>query len=360
MAATCAGGIAGAPCGANRTLQSNKNKAPVYTIDVFKRGNPADSLALTDNVYDLNGQINGMAREILGSDIYLNNPDGNLDLSVIPGPFAAGYPIPAPGGNQPRSENDRESPATDCNGNGVRDSLDIATGFSTDCNGNGVPDSCEEDCNHNGIADLCDLASGFSLDANGNYRPDECDPPNDLCSNAITVPNGSTSYSNIGAMTDGTNVCSEIGSDIWFKYTATCTNTLTISLCSSNFDTIISVYNGTACPAKSVVTCDDDSCGIAGGSTVSFFTSAGQVYKIQIGGYEDAQGSGVMQITCGLPCPGDVTGNGVVNVDDLLGIINHWGPCPPPCPYDIAPAGGNGTVNVDDLLSVINHWGPCP
>jgi len=31
----------------------------------------------------------------------------------------------------------------DCNGNGIPDSLDIASGFSTDVNGNGIPDECE-------------------------------------------------------------------------------------------------------------------------------------------------------------------------------------------------------------------------
>jgi hypothetical protein len=62
-------------------------------------------------------------------------------------------------------------------------------------------------------------------------------------------------------------------------------------------------------------------------------------------------------------CPPDVTGNGVVNIDDLLAVINAWGPCPAPpapCPADIAPPGGNGTVNIDDLLAVINGWGACP
>jgi len=59
--------------------------------------------------------------------------------------------------------------------------------------------------------------------------------------------------------------------------------------------------------------------------------------------------------------PGDVNNSGIVNVDDLLAVINGWGPCPPPapgnCTADIAPApAGNGTVNVDDLLLVINNW----
>src|SRR5688572_24977384 len=34
--------------------------------------------------------------------------------------------------------------------------------------------------------------------------------------------------------------------------------------------------------------------------------------------------------------------------------------CPADCPEDIAPQGGDGTVNVDDLLLVIDNWGQCP
>jgi hypothetical protein len=51
---------------------------------------------------------------------------------------------------------------------------------------------------------------------------------------------------------------------------------------------------------------------------------------------------------------GDTTGDGRVNIDDLLSVIAHWGPCPAPCPTD---TDHNGTVNIDDLLMVINHWG---
>lgn len=58
------------------------------------------------------------------------------------------------------------------------------------------------------------------------------------------------------------------------------------------------------------------------------------------------------------PCPADVNGNSVVNVDDLLAVINGWGPNGGPA--DCAPPGGNGVINVDDLLTVINAWGSCP
>src|SRR5262245_4725388 len=65
-------------------------------------------------------------------------------------------------------------------------------------------------------------------------------------------------------------------------------------------------------------------------------------------------------------CQADIqpvpNGDGLVNVDDLLFVISHWGACPippAPCPADIAPQGGDGVVNVDDLLTVINGWGVC-
>lgn len=54
----------------------------------------------------------------------------------------------------------------DCNGNGVADSLDLASGWSIDCNGNGIPDECDIsseshlDCNGNGVLDSCELVLG--------------------------------------------------------------------------------------------------------------------------------------------------------------------------------------------------------
>jgi hypothetical protein len=61
--------------------------------------------------------------------------------------------------------------------------------------------------------------------------------------------------------------------------------------------------------------------------------------------------------------PADITGDGQVNIDDLLRVINNWGACAAQpdttgCPADIAPVpAGNGVVNIDDLLFVINNWG---
>jgi len=64
-------------------------------------------------------------------------------------------------------------------------------------------------------------------------------------------------------------------------------------------------------------------------------------------------------------CPADISpvgppvGNGLVNVDDLLAVINNWGDAGLPglTPGDV---DFNGVVNVDDVLTVINAWGVCP
>ncbi|MFH0983682.1 MAG: hypothetical protein V2A79_19380 [Planctomycetota bacterium] len=76
---------------------------------------------------------------------------------------------------------------TDCNGNGIADSEDIAHGTSEDCDSNGTPDECQPDCNSNGAADTCDLTAGTSVDCQLNNTPDECELTGNDC-NANSVP----------------------------------------------------------------------------------------------------------------------------------------------------------------------------
>ena len=63
-----------------------------------------------------------------------------------------------------------------------------------------------------------------------------------------------------------------------------------------------------------------------------------------------------------LACVADIApadgGDGQVNVQDLLAVINAWGPCAN-CVEDFLPTGGDGSVNVTELLAVINNWGTC-
>ncbi|MCH2149342.1 MAG: right-handed parallel beta-helix repeat-containing protein [Phycisphaerales bacterium] len=64
----------------------------------------------------------------------------------------------------------------------------------------------------------------------------------------------------------------------------------------------------------------------------------------QIDGPTDLDGTNVITDACPADCEGDVTGDGDVNVTDLLAVIGSWGD-----PYDVS-----------DLLAVIGGWGECP
>ena len=53
-------------------------------------------------------------------------------------------------------------------------------------------------------------------------------------------------------------------------------------------------------------------------------------------------------------CIADVTGDALVNVNDLLTVIDQWGTS-----NDMADVNDDGIVDVTDLLEVIGNWGPC-
>jgi hypothetical protein len=54
--------------------------------------------------------------------------------------------------------------------------------------------------------------------------------------------------------------------------------------------------------------------------------------------------------------PGDLDGDGDVDVFDLLALLGVWGPCPDAsdCPADL---DGSGAVDVFDLLILLGNWG---
>ena len=55
------------------------------------------------------------------------------------------------------------------------------------------------------------------------------------------------------------------------------------------------------------------------------------------------------------PCQGDLTGDGLVNVNDLLQVITAWGG-----PGPAGDANHDGVVDVNDMLLIIVSWGACP
>jgi hypothetical protein len=139
-------------------------------------------------------------------------------------------------------------------------------------------------------------------------------PPNDFCDDAVPLPNGTIAFSNVGAQfqpdgPDEPEMCdfngsSQIGSDIWYRYTATCTGDLFIDTCSNTFfDSKIAVYPGcTSCPPLvEPLACSDDApfCGPFGEQArVDLPVTQGQCYTVRVGGFLGDQGPGVMRVSC--------------------------------------------------------------
>ena len=128
-----------------------------------------------------------------------------------------------------------------------------------------------------------------------------CSPPltNDLCPNAISVGNGLTAFSTIGATGTDISSCGTNDSrDVWFVYAATCFGSVTVSTCGmANFNTTISIWN--ACPTGGIQqVCNDDGPGCGLTSTVTFAAFPGTSYWIRLAGVNASVGSGTLGIFC--------------------------------------------------------------
>jgi hypothetical protein len=182
-------------------------------------------------------------------------------------------------------------------------------------------------------------------------------PANDACASATPVSDGTTPFSNCGATTDGPDepgACdffgyTQVDSDIWYLYTASCTGDATVSLCGSTYDTKLAVYNGCPSGGGTILACNDDYCGLQ--SRVSFAAVAATPYLIRIGGYLGYTGEGTLAITCGggVPVLGDLNCDGSVNFGDInpfvlyLSNFSTWQTTYPGCPPQNGDINGDGT-----------------
>jgi len=146
-----------------------------------------------------------------------------------------------------------------------------------------------------------------------------------FCDSPIDASDGTVAFSTMGATTDGPvePLCnffgnSQVSNDIWFCYTATCSGEAAVSLCGSDYDTKLAVYDGCGCPTAGALACNDDGCGsdiTDLQSRISLTMEAGHQYGIRVGGFVASSGDGILTIRCGntdtcAPSAGDCfTGN---------------------------------------------------
>ncbi|MHC4705227.1 MAG: hypothetical protein ACYTFQ_32155, partial [Planctomycetota bacterium] len=147
----------------------------------------------------------------------------------------------------------------------------------------------------------------------GGYSSDEVGPgllnivsdltpppaPKDNCANAIAIGDVTDLVFDTSEATfDGPGLCLT-SPNIWYCYTASCTGEVTVSLAGSSFDTMLAVYNGCDCnpTAADMLGCNDDA-NFSYQSEVYFAAVAGNKYLIEIGGYGNETGQGVLNVSC--------------------------------------------------------------
>jgi hypothetical protein len=143
-------------------------------------------------------------------------------------------------------------------------------------------------------------------------------PPNDDCEDPTAISSNTTSFSTLGATTDGQSHTScqfdgQTYNDVWYTYTAPRSGEITVTTCedlggSANFDTDLVLYaaDNASCPPSDAVllACNDDDlmnpCGSSDGgfkSTLTAFVAEGEELLIRVGGFDEGNtGSGELHI----------------------------------------------------------------
>lgn len=119
-----------------------------------------------------------------------------------------------------------------------------------------------------------------------------------------------------------------------------------------NVDIEFSSNGGQSWTTVASATADD---GVYNWTVPDVSTSSGVLRVLGRDGDGNVGGSlsGTFEVV-GTSVPGDVDGDGHVDVNDVLLIVSSWGPCGASCPADL---DGDGEVGVNDVLLVLGYYG---
>jgi hypothetical protein len=168
------------------------------------------------------------------------------------------------------------------------------------------------------------------------------DVANDLCSSPVSVaPNTTYAFQNCSAGTDGptaaggTSFCTDhLSHDLWYLFFPHASGTLTLDTCGSNFDTMLQVFGGAACPGagNTGLACNDDApaespCANQHGTSYIRMGVVGFIpYLIRVGGFDQTSptGNGLLHIGFAPTCRCDWNLSGQLSVQDLFDFLASY------------------------------------
>lgn len=196
-------------------------------------------------------------------------------------------------------------------------------------------------------------------------------PVGDFCNEPIQLIEGKVHNGNTSDATgsDISSCASSDHADLWHAYTPSNSGTATISLCGSEFDTTLAVFN--SCNGNELA-CNDDFCGTQ--SEIVLEVVGGQTYLVRVAGFNNQTGNYSLLATLAPDLPGDSCNDAIVVSENTVYSGNTTGAtgsasssCSSNDTADLwhaYTASGNGTATIslcgssfDTTLSVWNACG---
>lgn len=159
-------------------------------------------------------------------------------------------------------------------------------------------DSCSE--NENQQDCLAQDGEWFPRQRCSGFACPSPPPDHDECVNCIPIFTD-TPFQGSSESATGIDASLECGLndiiDVWHCWTADCTGIAKFSLCGSQFDTTLALFD--SCDGNELSCSDDDCPGLGNTSEIDFFVSAGETYWLRVAGHDAAQGDYIINVeTC--------------------------------------------------------------
>lgn len=175
---------------------------------------------------------------------------------------------------------------------------------------------------------------------------------NDAFVNAIAITGSSATVTgtNVGATKEAgepNHAGNTGGHSVWWTWTAPSTGTVTIDTLTSNFDTLLAVYTGSAVNALTAVpngSNDDSPAGGTQTSKVTFGVTAGTVYQIAVDGYNGLTGNIAMHLNLAVTPPAAPTGVSASDGTDSGKVTVTWAASTGAIAYEVWRATTNSTA----------------